>query len=918
MDDAISPDDFFGGEPPQSKGFHPWTTQKRRVKEAITEMQGAFAERKRREEQRARLPVRQQVAGLLNPLQDADLGVRMGAGALNYVFSPVNTAFEEVVGRPGSTLTGGRISPAAIGDAAQIALPFVNAGAGALRTAAALRKTGMSTAEGLLRQQRAMENAQRVLRAERAAVAKAQKPVSATARAVGPVVAKFSPAAAKKQAEAQLARSTEDIPAAQSALSRETKNLPGDKPTLYEVTGDTGQGALQASLTKDNPTPFMERAGQQAAAREDALRGIQTGADPLDVAKEVQAQTSRANLAQESQVARAEADAVAAAGEVGGTRPPNEIGADIQNPMSAASRNLQNEANAAWEAVDPQRRIPSQAQAVADEARAVTSGMGRLQAPMTGEEGAIFADAQTVTNETSLRDLIDLRTRIANAMRAELNKASPTYARLSRLKAKIENNLAESMGPAAAAPEGASPLGVESDLLDEDTVAANLARAVEVWRDPESAAQSNVDDWVKAFYEKKAAEEGAPAAQQAVDDLLDARRKVAEATALTRKHGATYRTAPIKQVLAKEGVSDRFAMMAGDVPGQFFVGGDAGFETMQKGLQANPDALPLLEDYAGYTLLREAVDAKTGAIDPAKFARWQSKYSQALRAFPAETQQRFVNAADAQRVANETVAVAKDAAKAQQQGALGEVLGLNNAEDVRNLVGAKLTGRTAVADMQELSNAVVNNPNAKAGLRQALVDFIGNSVINSSGDVDLGKINRLIENRRGALGRVLSPEEIGTLERVVESLQRTRQAGANIKAFPESAKAQNTVLDAVLKHLTTAGATAGAALGYATGPLGTVLGAATGGALGAVIDAFHAQGVNNVQQLLTKMMLDPELARAALLRVTASKDGGAFDKQLLKVLSRINAVGVAGGEAAPTEVKAPDSGAISPEDFFAE
>src|SRR6185369_8672312 len=82
--------------------------------------------------------------------------------------------------------------------------------------------------------------------------------------------------------------------------------------------------------------------------------------------------------------------------------------------------------------------------------------------PMAGEEAAVFERAASLSPTMPFRDLIALRTRVNNALRAERRGAADTVtlARLSRLRDGIEDATSATVEQRAAqAPEILDGLG---------------------------------------------------------------------------------------------------------------------------------------------------------------------------------------------------------------------------------------------------------------------------------------------------------------------------------------------------------------------------------------------------------------------------------------------------------------------------
>lgn len=226
--------------------------------------------------------------------------------------------------------------------------------------------------------------------------------------------------------------------------------------------------------------------------------------------------------------------------------------------------------------------------------------------------------------------------------------------------------------------------------------------------------------------------------------------------------------------------------------------------------------------------------------------------------------------------------------------------------DVTKTVGTILGGRTAVADMGDLAARVAGNPDAAAGLRQAVIDhitnrFIGNTEAGTSGQGSLkaDAFQTFLRQNRTALGKVLSPSDLETLDGIAADVMRSRRSQDAVK-LPGSNTTQDTISagrtgpakdhgQSILGWLGMAlGGTAGGAHGgIEGGGMGAVAGKAIGDAVSARVQAFRMKGVNRVQDLYDAAFADPEVARRLLARVPTDGAGEIAPRALQ---ARLNSV----------------------------
>jgi hypothetical protein len=383
-------------------------------------------------------------------------------------------------------------------------------------------------------------------------------------------------------------------------------------------------------------------------------------------------------------------------------------------------------------------------------------------------------------------------------------------------------------------------------------------------------------------------------------------QRLAEATEATKQRARTFGLNPVAPVTATQGAQGVFKLPDGRVPEKFFHPGPAGFTDMRALLGAGgQQVLPVIEDYAASSLRRAAM-RDDGTIDPTRFSRWRQSHQDALRALPAETQARFADAAQAGQAVAEAAANRAAALKAAQGGAIGKVMGLSEPEDVTRAVGNILNGGTAVADMKALAGAAGRDPDAVAGLRQAIADHIANRLIGNTEVAASGRtgiradaFQTFLRQKRQALAQVFTPEEIGRLDAIAADIQRAKRSENAIKlpGGPGTAQdllaaqrgAQPRFLRITLDLL--AGAT-----GMSHG--GPYVGAMAGVAADSV-QALRDIGVARVQDLVTRAMLDPDVARALMARVDLSgpNAGRRVQLQMGQLLRALTVAGTASAGA---------------------
>lgn len=679
--------------------------------------------------------------------------------------------------------------------------------------------------------------------------------------------------------------------------------VPGSQPTTFQQTGDLGLGSLERESATRNPPAFIHRRADQNSARMSALQNIQSGADPDAVGTFLRGQFRNFDDQTQQHLDGLMADAQSKTEALGGNGVPEEHGAAIRGSLQNAENLARGRERSLWQAVDPDRNLVVGTQPTVDAAKQIASSLSPSAKPMSGEESAIFNVAGAYKPQMPFADLSDLRSRVSSAMREELmtNGMSPAYARLTRLRGAIQNNLSD-----AATNQAAND-------------AVNVANGSIA---PEDTILSKIKGWANDYYATKAAQSGAtggagagaspfvrprgvagadgagfspqggfasppgnqglPSEPQPFDQ--SAADRLAAATQATKERAQTFGAGPISQTLAKAGTQDVYRLPEARVPQKFFYPGPGSFQDVQKlrNTVGDANALPILQDYAASSLRRVA-ERPDGTLDPAKVTSWQTKHSDALRAFP-ELDAKFSTAADASQAITDAAQARKAALDDYRSSTLGKLIGAQDADAVTKTVGNVFGKPNSAQAMGEMVQAVAKNPEAQQGLRQAVADHISNRFISNTEAGTSGQnlfkadqFQSFVRQNRPALSQVFNPDEMKTLDAIAADLKQANRSISASKLPGQSNTAQDiygtslrnpnaSVLDrAITEEL---GASAGALAGHVAG--GTML-----GWLGArVANAARGAGMNKVNDLISEAMLNPDLARDLLRRVPAKASTG--------------------------------------------
>lgn len=221
-----------------------------------------------------------------------------------------------------------------------------------------------------------------------------------------------------------------------------------------------------------------------------------------------------------------------------------------------------------------------------------------------------------------------------------------------------------------------------------------------------------------------------------------------------------------------------------------------------------------------------------------------------------------------------------------QRSRLGQLMNLDDPQDVTRNIGGIFSRQDAMKEMRKLRNAVGDDAEAKQGLRKAIVDhvtgkFVGNTEAGTSGEslIKSDQFQTFMKNHSRTLEAAgFTKDEIKTMEAIAADLRRANRSITAVKNPGGSNTAQDALqvqkgdrASTVLARVLMAG---GAGAGYLqSGGVG-----ALAGALGAkVVSGMRAAGLESVDDIVADALLNPERARILLSKMPVRPDQGALD-----------------------------------------
>ncbi len=701
----------------------------------------------------------------------------------------------------------------------------------------------------------------------------------------------FAPnrASQERVAGRMLREAASDPDAAAAKDLSQLDKVPGSEPTVAEAIDDTGLAGLQRAVEARNPVVFNQRRADQNAARVDALDNLQDAGHPEMVVKALRDGLSDIDARSAAAVDEATQAAQSATNKLGGTGNLEEYGASIRDAVVKGRDEAEARDNALWDAIDPDQTLNLHVGKTRQTARDVVKEMPKSAEPMGSKEAGIFRVAGNYPQVQSFRELKTLRTRVNEAMREEYDRNGSTtvYARLVRLRGAIENDIE---GAVAAKAEAQARAVAAGEMSEDQTMAAALQKQQREWYEQRTQAApvegdstAGAEDFLPSA---RGARAGAPTQGPALQPNFDeeAAGRVKVATDAARETAATYETRPIADILRQPAKNAPFNVPEASVASRFFHGGQTGLHDVKAMERAakDPGTMKQVRDYAISDLRKKAMLAD-GTLDPAKVATWRANNKEALRAFP-EIDDMLANPVRASEAVSRTAEYRKYEIDEYQKGIVGDLLKLDNSEDVVKTVGGIFGKRDAAAQMRRLRDITAGNADARAGLRKAIAEhinkhFISNTEVATSGTnkIKSDGFQNFIRRNEQALSAVFNGDEVANLKRIAADINRSERSinAAKIPGQSNTAqdlaamkKGERSTLDIMLSAV---GGT------WAGGP---VMGIAA--ALGAkAINAARQAGMKKVDDLVLAALLDPPLAQALMKKTATGKGTETLTRRLL-------------------------------------
>ena len=644
---------------------------------------------------------------------------------------------------------------------------------------------------------------------------------------------------------------------------------------------------------------FIQRAGEQNAARVAAIPGQSETASPSAIGAAFRQHLADIDAAGEQAVGAARGAAQGATEALGGAVPTGAdqqttalqaYGQRLRGPLDKANQAQRVRVSRLYDAVDPDGTLAVDMTGIKQAARAIAKDIPKNAAPMEGDAGAILGVMQMQPKAQPFREVQALRGRLTDAMREELysNGRSTTYRRLSQMLGAVDDTLSNGVEAAVGKDSGVAdritalaredssgPVAGQRGGQSAEAVPAGGAGGGGGQGGSQGASQERPGI---GGGDSAVATEAATATEPELTPNFtpEAEARYRTANAAHAERAQTFENAPgVGQVLASGQRKGEWKLGDSQVAATIFNAGKGAAERIQAFLKAGGDNASLvsdLKDYAAFDLRRAAEDAD-GTLNPAKAEKWLKSHSEALSAFP-ETQAAFRTAAAARTTMDEAAARHLAERQAFEKSAAAKFLG---DADPTATVGRILKSDTADATMRQLASLTARDPAAREGLRKAVADYMLQELRSNALAGDTAErafksdtFQTFIRRAAPALRHIMEPEEIEGLQNVAADLQQANRSIVGTKLPGGSNTAQD--LAAGDKHgggkpsvvgTLVAMEAAGEAMHHATGNIGRLAGMVAA----PVFNAMRSRGLAKVDDLVTEAMLHPNLARALIAKV---------------------------------------------------
>lgn len=686
----------------------------------------------------------------------------------------------------------------------------------------------------------------------------------------------------------------------QAIQGRRVNLVPGSSPTTAQVAQTAGASNLERQARLTNGPQFEELAKQQNNARVAAIQGLEpTGASPASVGELFTQHLNALDQRGQQSIGQLAGVRNAAVEASGGAAPTGTYGGQIREMLQTAEEPVHAAASRAFQAVDPDGAWTIQSAPL----RTIADGLAQGVSPTAktdAQTNALLARGQTQPAVIPFSSLSEMRADANDALKRLMRSgdAPSEVRRLTLFKQGIDQTISQAVNshagtdPALAARLGAE-IGGQSNGAANGGVGAGQPAAGAAPGPGQplggpgpraagsggAAGTGSLADEAAAWQRARTTGQPAASAAPVVANVgAEEAGRYQNAIARWRDYMQRYHQGGVGDVLARN--DQGWKTQEGNVPAKIFTGGPT--EPAQAGhfieaVGGPENAAEIGRNVLANDLRTKGIIKPDGTVDANRLSLWQRNREGTLHQFPGLADH-FSSLEAAQRTVDSVTAAHKADIDRFNKSAAANFIH----DDPLRAVGKAFQSSNPTATFAGLARGVRGSPEAQAGLKRAVVDYITQrfrSATPSSDGIDFlqpGGFRKWVDTNKGPLRALFGGQGVQNLNMVAADMRRAAEGPKAIsgsQTTPLMANAKR--LGASVAHHGATGmismlALLGEHLGESVGAHGLLgAGAAAGG--GMLLNALHQSGIHTMADLTAEAMLHPQLARTLMAQSDASR-----------------------------------------------
>ena len=645
-----------------------------------------------------------------------------------------------------------------------------------------------------------------------------------------------------------------------------TELVPGSAPSLGELTGDRGLIAEENRLRTKRPgmaQSLNQIADKQEEARKNFINNIApAGVDKLAPRELLRHRLNTVDNLTDDAVEAARAHVEAQRGAIPLAAPLEETGENVRTILQHASDVARNLRTKLYKIIDPNNDFALVTSDVAKVGRDYVNSFDPRYDVQPGRAHPYYVSASKLSDVTRFNDLTRLEANISR----EIQQA--------RIAGDV--NAVRELGNLKSAIKDAIDNAIENQAAFERTqVAAGNMR-------PDQTLEKRLQQEAEQYLAAKTGKKMLPPSPSVPNIAEDIVERFEQAKRSHADFASNFREGPAGKILRPRAFANQYVMQNANVPSAAFPAGPSGYSTVSRLIESvgrfSPDnASALINNLQDIAIanLRKTMGGQPD-LTQRMLDRWKTNYADALRALdehiPGFSNQ-FNDVPSATRALQDATKYRAQALKEAQKGFVGRILGMTSPDELNPFMGRVLGADTAASKIGELVTMFRDDPDALNALRRSALEHIRD---NYKGN----KLAALLENKRDALGRLFTKEQMDNFGPLIADYERKAAYDAALRARVGPTTAQN--LGPVLSELaskasaprTTLMEQAALVLAAHTfaptlSPLAWAQLGLSGGAK--LLDKLAAAGVNNIEQLYSEAFLNTDLAKALMQEAVNAK-----------------------------------------------